>query len=363
MASNWEILAASRLTAVLDELRNETEINADLRFLQRTPVRPATDEELMGRFRGDILISDIVMEGSRALIKNTDRFTTETWRIPKIKHGILIDEHILNLLNRINAGGGIASDRGLLTNYVLRKEASIVQGIDQRLNALVVAMLTDSFSYSRGGVIISNASWNVPAVFKSTVVTPWTSTTATPITDITTQAESDRINWGETRNRVTLSTKALNYIYATDEFKAKAQLFSQMTFPTGSFPLTVGQQFELLQRILAGFALEPEDARYWDQLDDGQIASAPYLPQNKVLLGNTADDNSEAASFIGNAIVPETQVAGFVQLPGVDFSGPREGPISYREANMNPPEVTLWGAQKAWPIRARQGMTSVMTVF
>ena len=30
---------------------------------------------------------------------------------------------------------------------------------------------------------------------------------------------------------------------------------------------------------------------------------------------------------------------------------------------MNPPEVTLWGAQKAWPIRERQGMTSVLTVF
>ena len=323
MASNWEILAASRLTAVLDELRNETEINAELRFLARTPVRPATDEELMGRFRGDILISDIVMEGSRALVKNTDRFTTETWRIPKIKHGILVDEHILNLLNRINAGGAIANDRGLLTNYVLRKEAAIISGIDQRLNALVVAMQLDAFSYSRGGVIITSASWNVPAVFKSTVVTPWSTTTATPITDITTQAESDRINWGEVRNRITLSTKALNYIYATDEFKAKAQLFSMMTFPAGSFPLTVGQQFELLQRILAGFTIETEDARYWDQLDDGSIASAPYLPQNKVILGNTADDNREAASFIGNAIVPETTVASLVNMPGVDFAGER----------------------------------------
>lgn len=368
MANNWDILAVGPLNAILQELRDVREIPQNLRFLNRIAVREATDGELMGRFRGDVLISDIIFEGARAVVKNTDRFTTETFKIPKIKHGVLIDEEMSTLLYRITNGGGIAGDRSYFENYVVRKEADILLGIRQRLNAMVVAMLLDSFSYSMGGVVITNASWGVPAQFKSTPSVLWSSTTATPITDISAQVQSDLETYGEERNRITLSTKVLRYIFATDEFKNKAQLYAMMTFPTGAFPLTqeLGPQINILQTIL-GMAIETEDSRYWDMLPDGRIVSAPYLPPNKVILSNTADDNSEAAAFLGNAIVQETVLGSIADVGGVEgrFGGPSVGPVSYSVAGygMNPPDVTIWGVQKAWPVRVRPGLTSVLTVY
>ena len=70
--------------------------------------------------------------------------------------------------------------------------------------------------------------------------------------------------------------------------------------------------------------------------------------------------------YIGNAMVPETYVSALAQVGSVvggGFSGPQAGPVSYTEGSMNPPDLTLWGVQKAWPVKRDLYAHAVLTVL
>lgn len=378
MGQGLDVLAVKRVNTIMRELRDQREIPQPLRFLERTPVQDATDGEILGRFTGNVYISDIIFEGGKAIVKSGGSYTTETYKIPKIKHGVLIDEEMVSLLLRLEAQSGLAFDELSLRGYVANRLEDILLGIRERQNALIVAMLLDSFSYSRGGIVISGASWNTPSAFKATP-NPWVNSTtllpitsATPITDISTQRQHDKEVYGEIRNRITLSSIALRGILGTDEYKNKAQLYSMLTFPTGAFPLTadLGPQIAILGQILndgsGPMIIETEDTRYWDLMENGNEVSVPYWPPNKVVLSNTADDNNPRAAYLGNAVVPETAVSSIVDVGGVvgRFDGQSTGPVAWTEApSLNPPDVTIWGVTKCWPVRARRGLTSILTVY
>lgn len=367
--NNLEMLAVRRVNTIMQELRELRDIPGQLRFLNRLASRDATDGEILGRFSGKVYISDILFSDGVATIKQGGKYTTETHTMPKIKHGAMINEEMIVLFQRLEAGGGTDFDRLTLRGFIAATIDDILLGIRERQNLLAVAMLLDDFSYSRGGIVINDATWGVPSQFKSTVAVDWTdAANATPIADITTQVQNDREAYGEVRNRVTMSTSTLRLIFETDEFKDKVQLYSQFTIPTGAWPLTeeLAFQQQFLARLLDGLAIELEDARYDDQLEDGSEVRKPYWPANKVELSNTADDNNLRAAWGGNAVVPETIVSSLADVGGVigKFDGPQTGPVSWAEApSLNPPNLTIWGATKWWPVRVRKGLNSVLTVY
>lgn len=369
MAQGLDLLAVKRVNTIMMELRDQRDLRQPLTFLSATPTMDATDGQILGRFRGNVYISDIIFEGATAIVKGGQKYSTETWKIPKIKHGNLIDEEMLALLIRLEAGGGTRFDELSVRGYVANRIDDILRGIDERKELMIIAMYLDTFSYDRGGVKISGAGWGAPAAMKTTVSVYWTSpTTALPITDISTQAQNDLEVYGEMRNRITLRSEDLRLIFATDEFKDKAVLFHPFPPPAGTFPLTasLGQQTEILTKMLDGMVIRTIDGRYWDQLPDGDEESGNYWPLGKVMLDNTDNDGNARAAYLGNAVVTETAVSAMADVGGVvgRFEGQQSGPVAYTVASyaLNPPDLTIWGVQKCWPVRYRQGLASILTV-
>lgn len=369
MANGMEILATQRLTDLVEELRERRQIPGELRFLNRLAEQPATDAEIRGYFTGHVLISDIIFEGQKAITKNADEVRAERTVIPKVKHGVLIDEETVVMLERINAGLGSAGDNGMFRDYVTRKTDDILLGIRQRKNSMAVAMLLDTFSYDNGAIVVSGASWQTPAELKITVSVLWSNpTTATPIKDLTSMNKETRKKWGKVYNRATMSFEAFEAAVATDEFKAKAQLYSQINFPTGSWPLIEEtEQLQVLFERISGFQIEIEDAQYADQAPSGEITYKAYMPEEYVILTNTQDDNQPSVAFMGQAIVPETIVSSIARnVPGIQgpFGGPQTGPVAYAEIpSLNPPDVTIWGVDKCWPVKRQKQMSARLKVL
>lgn len=368
MVAGYDILAVQRVNGIMQELRNQREIPQELRFLNTINSVDSTDGEIMGRFKGDVFISDIITEGSVAITKNTDTFSTETYKMPKIKHGVQISEEMISMLARINAGGGVANDQGTLSKYIIRKEDGLLLGIRQRQNALVVAMRLDMFAYSRGGVVINNAAWGMPSDLKLVPYLPWSNPASTPFSDITGFLRYIRQKYGKTYNRIRMSSQCFDFITSTDEFKAKMQLYSQMLFPTGSFPLfgDLGTMLNMVQKLM-NLTVELEDDQYWDQASDGSKYTVPFWPANQVELSFTGDDNNDGAAWLGNAVVPETVVSSLADTGGVigKFSGPEYGPVSYTVGSptLNPPDLTMWAVAKCWPVRADRALTARITAY
>lgn len=377
MGQGLELLATRRLNTVLDELQAITVVPQELTFLNRAAERDATDGELIGRFRGDVLISDIIAADSVAITKNADVWRTETFNIPKIKHGVRINEEMVNTFTLLEAGAGREIERLTLRGYIAQKLGDIVLGIRQRKNMILAAMHLDDFDYAMGGVIISNATWGMPSDLKFDPAIDWTTANAatmTPITDITTALRYANETYGvKNFNRITMSMTVLDAILGSTEFRNKALLFFQLAaFPSGSFPLLneVGTQVSLLTAMLNSggynFQIVIEDSQYKDQLPDGSIARGRYWPENKVLIDSTASDNNPSDYFLGKAIVPETVVGSIATPPGVQggFPGPSRGPVSWSEIpSLNPPNINLWGVDKAWPVRQKIETEILLTVF
>jgi hypothetical protein len=360
------ILGTRRINMVTRTLQDVRELPQQLLFLNRTPLTNATDGEIMARFDGKILMADIVADDQKAPVRSTGKFAVESNKIPNLKHGEFISQEMINLLARINAGGGIPQDEGILTNYVQNTADGLLLGVRQRMEALIVACAIDAYSYNRLGIQISGATWGMPSDLKITVSPLWTSpTTATPVDNILAAKQLAAEKYGENYDRVSLGSADFRLMIATDEFKAKAQLYSQITFPTASFPSNALPQMTALAGRILEMELELYDAKAWTQENDGSIASAPYLPSGKVVLSSKADDNTGMAIDFGNGIVTESVVSSLVEGSMLEgFDGPQYGPVGYATANpdFNPPNMTQWAVARGWPRKKRLSSTAVLTV-
>jgi hypothetical protein len=351
----------------MQTLRDVRELPQQLKFLNRTPLVNATDGEIMARFDGKVLMADIIADDQKAVVRSTGKFTLESMKIPNLKHGSFISQEMLNLLARINAGGGIASDEGILSNYVEREQDGLLLGVRQRMEALIVACAIDAYDYNRLGIQISGATWGMPSDLKVTVSPLWTSTTTgLPVDNLLSVKQLAAEKYGENYNRVTMGSADFRTMIATDEFKAKSQLYSQLTFPALTFPSNALPEMVALAARIIGMEIEIYDAKAWTQANDGSIVSAPYLPSGKVVLSDSTDDNSGMAIDFGNGIVTESVVSSLVDggMLG-NFSGPEYGPVGYAtlgSPDFNPPNLTLWGVARGWPRKKRLSSTAVLTI-
>jgi hypothetical protein len=364
MANN--VFNVARVNKVMRAIQDVRELPQELVFLNRTPSVPALDGEIMARFVGRVLIADLVADDARAVTYSSGKFNFETSAAPNLKLGVNMTQEMLNQIAMLQAAGRSIDDPdGVLSRWEQRTIDSILLGIRQRQEALIVAMWADGLSYDRLGIKMTNVTWGMPADLKVTPATPWTTAaTATPVTDIQVLIEVGRVRYGVTFDRVTMSLAAFRAMIATTEFQEKAKLFipPQVTF--ASLPVQNNEAMKnLATNVLGVKEIEIYDSRYWAQAPDGTLSSNRYLPINKVLLSSMSNDNDPMAMDWANGVVTESIVSSILKgkIFG-DFGGPTEGPASYVTGEHNPPSLTYWGVARGFPRKHLLQSTAVLTV-
>jgi hypothetical protein len=365
-APSYSVLESTRLTAIVQALQDARQIPQELVFLNRTPVVDAVDGEILGRFIGYIVISDLVADDQAAAVYSSGKMQFESTNIPNIKHGMSVPQSLINLLQSVAANNPITGDAGMLSDRVNQLVDDILTGIRERMEQLIVAMWLDSFTYSRFGIQLSGATWGMPSDLKVTTSIAWDSAgTADGIGDILAQLRYASVRYGKVYNRITMSTAAFNYLVAQTAFQNRAKAAFFPAAVGAVMPIQAMGQMRPIVEALTGCQIELYDARYYQQATDGTFASAPFMPITKVLLSNTADDNRRQVTDFANGVVTESLVGNLANTNVVGgIPGPMRGPISYATvpADLNPPNLTAWGVSRGFPRKKQLQAHSVLTV-
>jgi len=367
MAVGYQILQVARINSIIQALQDVRTLPGRLSFLNRTPVTPAVDAEIMARFIGYIQVADLIADDERAVTYSSGKLSYESTNIPNIKLGMSMTQAMLNQLQSINANGGIQNDGGIFSAMENRTINALLLGIRQRMEILIIAMQLDALNYNRLGIVLNGATWGMPSDLKVTPSVTWdTAATATPVNDILTLKRYASVRYGEQYDRITMSTAAFIYMIGTTEFQNKVRWILPVGAPSTVLPLQDTETMKNLARSVLGMQLELYDERFWSQAADGTFSNAPGLPINKVILADSQDDNNPEVMDFASGICTETLVASMVPNNIIgDFAGPQRGPIAYataNDANLNPPGVTYWGVSRGFPRKHRLQATSVLTV-
>lgn len=254
----------------------------------------------------------------------------------------------------------------MFLEWEARTVDSLLLGVRQRMEALLVAMHVGGLTYERLGIKMSNVTWGRPSDLNVTPATGWdTAGSATPVSDILTVKRLAQIRYGVTYDRVTMSTQAFMYMIATTEFQNKARNFIPANVSFTNIATENLQAMQNLAERTLGMTIELYDARYWYQTPAGAVASAPYLPIVKVVLSSTQDDNDPTAADFANGVVTESIVGSLASTAMVgNLGGARRGPIAYATVppDLNPPNVTYWGVARGFPRLHRKQMSACLTI-
>jgi hypothetical protein len=360
--SGNSVLSSVRFSELVLDYQERFARRRPLRFLDRTPLVPSEDDEIRGTFRGEVFAADLVADDQPAAVYSAGHFDLVTAVIPNIKIGRRLGQATINRLNRIRQNVGTEGDRRIFGDWQSDTAGRVVDGVREQMNALICAMQIDALNYNRGGIIISNATWGMPAAYKVTPSTLWTNTAATPITDILTLKAYAADTDGEMFDRVTIPTGDLINAFATTEFKQSLAGLFKAGIGTTAVNTRDPKNRQYLQDILE-MDIEVDDKTITVQTDAGAKSTGRVLPLGKVILSSKADDNNQAAMFFGNGVVTESIVAGIIGGPA-EISGERFGPVGYYTGppQLNPPNLTAWGVGRGFPVKQRVTATAVLTV-
>lgn len=363
--SNRQFLDSARLNRVLQDQVTRYQRQLPLRFLDRTAVVPAEDDEITASYTGRIVVADLIADDQAAVIHDAGKLEYLTYTIPNLKVGRKISQSMLKRLARMADGAVTRNDVNYAQNWQAALAADLRRGVEERMNALICAMWLDSVTYDRYGIKLTG-TWGTPSAYKVTVSPLWTSpTTAKPVTDILTLKETAANDTGEQYDRLTLPLADFRLMTATTEFKDL--IAGLVTAPLGS---STGA-FNALDTRMQGFAsqllqvdIEFEDKTYAEQNADGSFTTTRVQPLGKVLLSTKADDKNGAAMDFGNASVVEAEVAAITGQGGGFTGGEDRGPLAYYTGppDLNPPNVIGWGVARGFPRKHRTTATAVLTV-
>lgn len=364
--TQWEFLRHTKINVIVQTLASRLEMAQPLIFLNRTAVVNAEDDEIIGKYRGRIFAADLIALDAEAVTYDAGQLETYTQAIPKIKIGFRIGEKMLKRFMdlRMSVGDAVQGQNSFITNWENQKAMELVMGIRKRVDAMICAMHLDSFVYDRLGFKLTTG-WGTPADLKVTTSTPWSNTAATPIADIqalTMQIAPD--TYGESYNRITMSTAQFRNIVATDEFQTRAKMFFQFNFAAGALGTGDLGQMRTIFEAVSGVQLELSDTVYWVQNEDGSQTSTRVLPETKVILSNIADDNDPTVMDFANGVVIESYAAQFAADVFGIGGGEQVGPIAYYvpSRDLNPPSVECWAVARGFPRKHRETATAVLTV-
>jgi hypothetical protein len=374
MPASIDFFTAARINGIMQGLTDPRLLPGTLVWNNRVPDVPASDGELLAKYVGTLTIADLIANDAKAVIYTQGRFQYETNEAPNIKMGIGLNQEMIQTLDRIQASGGIPNDDiGLFNNYMGRLMANVKYGVELRKEVLKLAMLLDGYNYDRLGIKMTNLSWGMYSDLKATPSVAWTSTSATPITDMQTLRRIAQQRYGTNLNRATMSTAALQYAVATTEFQNQVK---SVSFPAlfGAPAPAIPQQAdsvlkELLQRIVGGvaggFMIEIDDRRFWAQDNAGALTSNRIHPANQVLLTASENDGNANVYDFANGVVTESRVANMVPTGAFGNIPVGRGPVAYAtpsSADLNPPGVVVWGVARGFPRKYINAASAVLTV-
>jgi hypothetical protein len=372
--NQYELLNAARVTGLMQGLQDPRLQQQPLIWNERIPDVPAVDDEIVAYYQGTPVIADLVADDAAAVIYTTGRFSFESVKIPNIKMGIGINQSMLQMMNRLSRNALLRGELDILSNMQARHVANVLYGVNLRKEVLKLAMLLDGYSYDRLGIKLNNVTWGMPSDLKITTGIAWTSTSATPITDIQTARRIARVRYGIELNRATMTTAALQFAAATTEFINQAKLlgWGLLSTPVPVIPIQNDTQIrQIFERVLGGgeggaFTIEIDDRRYWAQDTAGATTSQPFQPINAVLLTSTANDRNGVAYDFANGDTAEGMVAGAAPVNVIGGSIPQgPGPVGYVTAadpTLNPPGLVTWGVARGFPRKYSKPASAVLNV-
>lgn len=350
----YELLATSRVTRIMEGLRDVRELPQNLRLINRTPIVNATDGEIVAFWEGNVYPADIIPDDQRARVATVGKFVLETNKIPNIKQGEPITQEMLNLLDRIKAGGAIRDDVGVVNNWLMRAMERRLLAVRQTMELMRVGAFLDSLVYSRLGVTFT-ATFGKPSALKVTTATPWaTAASAMPVADIQAHAAVRAETYGKATSRLTMVSATFREMIATTEFREKAAVYNQLVgITSANFPTAdIGTMTAIAGRIL-GYEIELYDAKYAVQNLDGSTSSfSNYWPVGYVGFSDAALDNDPNVVDFANGVVTESVVSSITGGPFGGFGGPAYGPVGYvtpQSPDLNPPGINVWGVARGMP--------------
>jgi hypothetical protein len=361
------LLAQTRIQAIIDEISDVRQLPQNLLFVNRIPSVPALDEEILGRYSGRVLVADIIADDQAAVVRAPQPIRLTQTKIPNLKHGEKLTQKYLDLLNRIESNLSTARDRSVFDNYIANSLIGLKNGVAHRMEALLVAMCIDAFSYNKLGIILSGVTWGMPSDLKVTISTPWsTAASATPVADILAVKRVAREKYGINLNRVTMTTTDFLEMIQTAEFRDVASALRgwNLTATGNTLPVNnIDLQTQVASMVLGGMIVEIYDAQYWDESTYGVQAASNFLPAGKILLTSTEGDDNATFWDWANGEVTEMLVG---QMFGglLAMESGMEGPLSYMTAgdlNVNPPGPILWGAGRGFPRKHKEAASAVLT--
>jgi hypothetical protein len=363
--NGWRWLSSSRIKMIVQTLASRVDVSVwPLLFLDRTPVVQADDDEIVGRFTGNVLAADIIADDQEAVVYEAGKLELVSTQIPNLKIGSRLGQATLNRMNRMRNGAILPTDENFMETWENQFAERLVFGVRQRMNALICAMMLDSLTYNRLGIQV-NGTWGMPSVLKATPTTPWDNTAATPFTDLLTMSnETAGDLFGIHFDRVTMSSKAFRYMVLTDQFKQLAQKFYGIAATT---VVNVKDQPAMVRMVsdLLSMDVELYDGTIKEKTGAGTVVRTRVLPANKVLLSIKANDNDPTVMDFANGVVTESIVAGLIgNGPGDLGGGEQYGPIGYYTGrdDLNPPDVVGWAVARGFPRKHSIESTSVLTV-
>lgn len=362
MPIGYDVFNNVRINRVMQGLLDPRLLPGELLFSKRVPTVRAVDSEITARFIQYPQVADLIADGQRAVVYSTGKFQLSTTKVPKLKIGANVTETMLAQIVQIMGNPGpITSD--FFSDWESATLFNLKLGVAQRVEILLVAMMTDSLVYDRLGLKV-NASWGMPSDLKVTTGTAWDNIAATPVDDLLNLRRLAQVKYGVKFNRITMSLAAFNYMIATTQFQNRAKTFLPTTLVLGTnFPTQNTQDMiALATRVLDGIQVVLYDQMYWSQNEAGTPSMFSYLPITKVVFDSTTNDNNRTIWDLANTQVMEAMVASL----GGEGIGPRDavGPLAYATfpENLNPPDITYWAVQRCFPRKHLLQANACLTV-
>lgn len=365
---------SGRVTGIMNAQTDPRLMPQPLTWNTRIPDVPSWDEEITAKYRGSLLIADLVMDDAKAVVYSQGKFQFESYAVPNLKMGLSMNQSMLNALARIQAMGGIPNDDvGVFQDRYMKNISDVKYGVELRKEVLKIAMVLDGYNYDRLGIKAANVTWGMYPDLKVNDA-DWTNIATTGLSTIMTLRQLAKARYGISLNRATMSTAALRALVKQTEYQSQVKsvyLAYSLGAAGPAAPLQADSMLKTLaQNIIAGvgepFTIEIDDRRYESQDNTGVITQNRFWPLNKIALSSTAYDGNPNAWDFANCVVTESIVSNMGIGTNVVGTMPQQrGPIGYvtlADANLNAPGIVTWGVARGFPRKHMDQSSAVIDV-
>lgn len=347
---------------IVESQQQQAERRRPRRYLDRVPLVPADDEEITAIWTANRIAADLVAPNQAARVVSAGSMLFNVSELPNIKLGTRLNQQDINRMERLQtrqqAGLAGAEAVFMFWDSIVRERR---EGVLDRLNALACSMLIGTANYDRLGVQVAS-NFLMPANLRITTPKLWSDTTALPINDIQLMKQFTEFTYGWVPNRMTITRTDWTNMLNTTQILNLGQRFIGIPATNAVNVADWGLMMKFISAE-AGVEIELEDHAYRTEESEGSVNLHRDLPNGTVLFTNSGDDNDRRMFDIGNAPITEAVVARLANM-NVDLGGQTRGPAVFATAptELNPPDITVWGVQRAWPRRKQLCCSSVLIV-